>query len=204
MSPVHDADPPQPADEGAGSEAPVLDSAAREAGEPAPVRRRSPRKRTPVEPTQEGVQAAVPSDDAPPPSKEPGPAEATQERSGEGLAEPATEADGAARKARRNRRRGRKGRGPRDDDGAMVTGHDAAGPGSSGGDRPARGQAMPGQIPPLAMPDASALFETVTSGAFDSDTASTEVLDIELPAEAASEVLGADATAEVSEAAVSS
>jgi len=202
MSPVHDADPPQPADEGAGSAAPALDNAAREGDEPTKVRRRSPRKRTPVEPAQEGVQAAVPSDDAPPHSEESGPAEVSQVRSTDALAEPATEADGAARKARRNRRRGRKGRGPRDEDGAMPGGHDAAGPGSSSGDRPARGQAMQGHVLPLAMPDASALFETVTSGAFDSDTASTEVLDIELPAATASE--GQSANADGADAAASS
>ena len=168
MNPVHDADPPQPADE---------------AGEQTPVRRRSPRKRAPIEPSDGGAQATEHSDDGPPPSVEAGHTGAPEERSDEVAAEPATEAEGVARKARRNRRRGRKGRGLRDEDGAVPTGQDAT-PGMPGAERQPRGPAM-GARGPVAMPDASALFETVTSGAFDSDTASADVLDIELPVDAA-------------------
>ena len=170
MNPVQDADPPQPADE---------------AGEPTPVRRRSPRKRAPAEAPADGVQAESQADPVPPQRVEALPAEVLDAPSGDRPAEPATEADGVARKARRNRRRGRKGRGPRDDEGDQSGAQDPAGPGPSGADRPPRANPMSAQVP-LAMPDCSALFETVTSGAFDSDTASADVLDIELPDGAAS------------------
>ncbi len=176
MSPVHDADPTLPADEGAGPAAPASDSPA--AGGSAPVRRRSPRKTPPPEDVAapEAAAAGEPTDAEPPRSTEAGAAEAGAAPLHGSAGEPASESEGAARKARRNRRRGRKGRVPRDDDGAA-----SAGPDGVVGERASRGPGGSGQALPLAMPDASDLFETVTSGAFDSDTASTEVLDIELP-----------------------
>ena len=80
----------------------------------------------------------------------------------EGAAE--AEADGVdsvSRRSRRNRRRGRKGKGPRDDAAVLIS--EAA---------PSEGGARPSSTPPaLPMPDASDLFATVTSGAFDSDEA---------------------------------
>ena len=122
MSPVHDADPPQPADQATGSGPPAADSGAVAAGEPRPVRRRSPRKRAPIEASADGIQAEAEAQaDATPPQREQAlPADASDQPSGSGPAEPATEAEGGARKARRNRRRGRKGRGPRDEEGGMA------------------------------------------------------------------------------------
>ena len=88
----------------------------------------------------------------------------------EGLAE--AEADGmdsVSRRSRRNRRRGRKGKGPRDDAAFLIT---EAAPNEEG--------ARPSSTPPaLPMPDASDLFATVTSGAFDSEALGADALDVE-------------------------
>ena len=88
----------------------------------------------------------------------------------EGLAE--AEADGVdsvSRRSRRNRRRGRKGKGPRDD-AAFLTTEAAAN----------EDGARPSSTPPaLPMPDASDLFATVTSGAFDSEALGADALDVE-------------------------
>ena len=88
----------------------------------------------------------------------------------EGAAE--AEADGVdsvSRRSRRNRRRGRKGKGPREDSAVLIS--EAA---------PSEGGARPSSTPPaLPMPDASDLFATVTSGAFDSDEAlGADLLDV--------------------------
>jgi 23S rRNA pseudouridine2605 synthase len=88
--------------------------------------------------------------------------------------------EGASRRSRRNRRRGRKGKGPRDESGPA---------GAEGASRPAV------DLPP--MPDAGDLFETVTSGAFDSEAVAADGADADaIPPDETHTPQGVDVAAE--------
>ena len=179
MSHSPDADPPSPPDDlGAAAPGQGADTGAADAPK---RRRRSPRKVAeagdasaalqPSEHASAVIESAAPAaagDDAADndahaqPNASAGPA-------GDAAAE--TEGpDGPSRRSRRNRRRGRKGKGPREDG---ESGDSAA---AQGNERPAR-PAPPPPMAQLPMPDASDLFATVTSGAFDDETLGGEAAD---------------------------
>ena len=172
MSHFPDADPPTPANE---PEAVALEQGNDSASAEAPKRRRrSPRKVADAgDSSRELLPAQHVADATDTRSNNPSSGGVTDGNgagqmpvstgaTNEGAAE--AEADGVdsvSRRSRRNRRRGRKGKGPREDAALLI--REAA--------RSEDG-AQPSSTPPaLPMPDASDLFATVTSGAFDSDEA---------------------------------
>ncbi len=198
MNDSHDADPPEPAAP-TGEEPADASGPPGEAGAARPKRRRRSPRDDGAAIAGAGVETAgsEPAVAAPPAQgdqRAEGEGPGSEDTAGDGaVAESAVDrappTDGEPRRSRRNRRRGRKGRSARDANGALLEpGADGAGPSDAAVAQPL-----------LEMPDAGALFATVTSGAFDIDASAEaiEPADGDVAATAAGDVAVADGAAPV-------